>query len=51
MDSQKLQKGVLIHKNGEWYILFNQKQSSISPGQFAAWYQGDSLIGSGVIEH
>ncbi len=48
---QKLQKGVLIHKNGEWYILFNQKQSSISPGQFAAWYQGDSLIGSGVIEH
>ena len=48
---QKLQKGVLIHKNGEWYILFNQKQSAISPGQFAAWYQGDSLIGSGVIEH
>jgi tRNA-specific 2-thiouridylase len=48
---QKLQNGALIYKGGEWYILFEQKQSAISPGQFAAWYQGDVLIGSGVIEH
>jgi len=48
---QKLQKGALIHKGGEWYILFKQKQSAISPGQFAAWYLEDALIGSGVIEH
>ena len=48
---QKLQKGVLIYKNDEWYILFEQKQSAISPGQFAAWYLGGVLIGSGVIEH
>lgn len=48
---QKLQKGSLIYKGGEWYILFEQKQSAISPGQFAAWYLEDALIGSGVIEH
>jgi tRNA-specific 2-thiouridylase len=48
---QKLQKGILICKNEEWYILFDQKQSAVSPGQFAAWYLGDVLIGSGVIEH
>lgn len=31
------------------YILFEQEQRGISPGQFAAWYADDALIGSGVI--
>ena len=48
---QRLQKGQLIQKDGEWYILFEKKQSAISPGQFAAWYIEEKLIGSGVIEH
>ena len=48
---QILQKGKLIKKNEEWYILFKNMQSAISPGQFAAWYKEDVLIGSGVIDH
>ncbi|MCK4344989.1 MAG: hypothetical protein KAX05_06855, partial [Bacteroidales bacterium] len=32
------------------YIVFEKLQRGIAPGQFAAWYQGDELIGSGVIE-
>jgi tRNA-uridine 2-sulfurtransferase len=31
------------------YIIFDTPQRSITPGQFAAWYDGEELIGSGVI--
>ena len=31
------------------YLIFNKKQKAISSGQFAAWYKGNELIGSGVI--
>ena len=31
------------------YLIFNEKQKAISSGQFAAWYKGKELIGSGVI--
>lgn len=31
------------------FIEFNQAQSAISRGQFAAWYINDELVGSGVI--
>ncbi|MCC6599395.1 MAG: tRNA 2-thiouridine(34) synthase MnmA [Crocinitomicaceae bacterium] len=31
------------------YIVFDQPQRGIAPGQFAAWYLGDELIGSGTI--
>ena len=48
---QTLQQGSLIKKKGEWYILFENMQSAISPGQFAAWYKDDVLMGSGVIDH
>lgn len=48
---QELQKGVLVNKNGDWYILFDKKQTAISPGQFAAWYSQEVLIGSGVIDY
>jgi tRNA-specific 2-thiouridylase len=48
---QPLQKGKLILKSNGLYILFDKKQKGITPGQFAAWYIGDELIGSGVIQH
>ena len=31
------------------YILFYEPQRGVARGQFAAWYDGDELIGSGVI--
>lgn len=46
---QPLQKGKLIQRNSTWYILFEEKQRGITPGQFAAWYKNGELIGSGVI--
>jgi tRNA-specific 2-thiouridylase len=37
-----------MRENG-MYILFDTPQRGITPGQFAAWYEGDEMIGSGVI--
>jgi tRNA-specific 2-thiouridylase len=47
---QPLQKAKLIKKNNQLYMLFNKLQRGITPGQFAAWYIDEELIGSGVIE-
>jgi tRNA-specific 2-thiouridylase len=47
---QPLQKAKLIKKNNQFYMLFNKLQRGITPGQFAAWYINEELIGSGVIE-
>jgi tRNA-specific 2-thiouridylase len=47
---QKLQKATLVRKADGIYILFDKLQSGITPGQFAAWYEGDELVGSGVIQ-
>lgn len=33
------------------YVIFNEPQKAVTPGQFAAWYDGDELIGSGVIKY
>jgi tRNA-specific 2-thiouridylase len=43
-------EGCTLHKepNG-LYIIFDKPQKSITPGQFAAWYEGEELVGSGVI--
>jgi tRNA-specific 2-thiouridylase len=39
-----------LHKKKEGlYIIFERPQKAITPGQFAAWYADDELIGSGVI--
>ena len=46
---QPLQKALLVEKNGRWFILFESTQKGITPGQFAAWYLGNELIGSAVI--
>ncbi len=32
------------------YVVFEQLQKGIAPGQFIAWYEGEELIGSGVIQ-
>jgi tRNA-specific 2-thiouridylase len=48
---QPLQDAILLRVNVDVFILFSKKQKGITPGQFAAWYQGDELVGSGVIEH
>jgi tRNA-specific 2-thiouridylase len=46
---QPLQKAQLIKKQEQFYILFENKQKGITPGQFAAWYLDNELLGSGVI--
>jgi tRNA-specific 2-thiouridylase len=46
---QALQKATLYQLNDGLYVYFNEAQSAITPGQFAAWYIENELIGSGVI--
>jgi len=46
---QPLQKATLHKFDNGMYISFEEAQSAITEGQFAAWYNGDELIGSGVI--
>jgi tRNA-specific 2-thiouridylase len=47
---QPLQAAELIMEEDGLYILFDEAQRGITAGQFAAWYDGDRLAGSGVIE-
>ena len=46
---QPLQDATLIMRPNGLYILFDVPQRGITPGQFAAWYEGDEMLGSGVI--
>jgi len=46
---QPLQEATLFVRDQGAYILFDTPQRGITPGQFAAWYDGDELVGSGVI--
>ncbi|MES2487869.1 MAG: tRNA 2-thiouridine(34) synthase MnmA [Bacteroidota bacterium] len=46
---QPLQKATLHKFDDGMYIAFDEPQSAITEGQFAAWHIGDELIGSGVI--
>jgi tRNA-specific 2-thiouridylase len=46
---QALQKATLNLQSEGAYVIFDELQRSIAPGQFAAFYCGDELIGSGVI--
>ena len=46
---QPLQKARLYRVESGLYIKFEEYQSAISEGQFAAWYIDNELIGSGVI--
>lgn len=46
---QPLQKAKLYKTGSGIYMEFEKAQSAITEGQFAAWYLGDELVGSGVI--
>lgn len=48
---QALQKGTLTRLENGFYILFDKKQRGIAPGQFAALYIDEELVGSGIISH
>ena len=46
---QPLEEAKLFMKTEGLYIIFKNYQRGIAKGQFAAWYEGAELIGSGVI--
>ena len=46
---QPLQDATVIMRSNGMYILFDTPQRGITPGQIAVWYDGDEMIGSGVI--
>ena len=46
---QPLQSATLLMRHSGLYILFDGPQRGISPGQFAVWYDGTEMLGSGVI--
>ena len=46
---QPLENAVLYQYKEGFFIEFENPQSAIAEGQFAAWYQGEELLGSGVI--
>lgn len=46
---QNLEKATLYQFEEGLFIEFEKPQSSIAEGQFASWYQGEELLGSGVI--
>jgi len=46
---QPLERANLYMKEEGLYIIFEKRISSIASGQFAAWYDGEELIGSGII--
>ncbi|MDR1895735.1 MAG: tRNA 2-thiouridine(34) synthase MnmA [Prevotellaceae bacterium] len=48
---QPLQKATLLMSSIGLYILFKNAQRGITPGQFAAWYRNNELIGSGTIQN
>lgn len=47
---QPLQQATLFMREEGMHIIFEKKQRGITSGQFAAWYDGDELLGSGVID-
>ncbi|MBF8457982.1 tRNA 2-thiouridine(34) synthase MnmA [Kaistella sp. G5-32] len=46
---QTLEEATLYQFEEGFYIEFENPQSAIAEGQFAAWYMDDELVGSGVI--
>jgi tRNA-specific 2-thiouridylase len=46
---QPLENCTLHQRENGLYIIFEKAQRGVTPGQFAAWYKGDELVGSGVI--
>ena len=46
---QPLENATIYKEENGLYIIFSRPQKAIAAGQFVAWYTGDELIGSGVI--
>jgi tRNA-specific 2-thiouridylase len=46
---QPKQRATLIRKEQGLYIVFDKLQKGIAAGQFAVWYDGEELVGSGAI--
>lgn len=46
---QPLDGCTLYKREQGLYMIFDKPQKSVTPGQFAAWYDGEELVGSGVI--
>ena len=46
---QPLQGATLLRRESGLYLLFDQAQRGITPGQFAVWYDGEEMLGSGPI--
>jgi tRNA-specific 2-thiouridylase len=46
---QPLEECTLHQEDDVLYIIFDRPQRGVTPGQFAAWYEGEELMGSGVI--
>ena len=47
---QALQSAELVAAADGLYLVFDEPQRGVAAGQFAAWYDGEVLVGSGVIE-
>lgn len=48
---QKLQTGTIAMTEAGLYLDFDSQQKGIAAGQFATWYEGDALVGSGPIAY
>ncbi len=46
---QLLQEATVIMRANGFYILFDEPQRGVAPGQFAVWYDGAEMLGSGAI--
>ena len=46
---QPLESAILHKVENGVFVEFKNPQSAIQEGQFVAWYQGEELLGSGVI--
>lgn len=46
---QPLQNARIHARTEGYYIIFEKAQRGVTPGQFAAWYEGEELLGSGAI--
>lgn len=46
---QPLQDATLVMRSNGLYMIFDTPQRGITPGQFAVWYDGYEMLGSGVI--
>ena len=47
---QPLQEARIFCRSNGYYVIFRYLQRGIAPGQFCAWYEGEELTGSGVID-